>query len=74
MSSSDGTEPSTEWATGYRVCLLPGGLEVSARLKTADELRNLVNLLRAGTVFLHAANVDMDKPLTLFKRAAALRE
>jgi hypothetical protein len=38
--------------TGYRVSIVPGVLEVSARLATAEELRNLVKVLRASIAIL----------------------
>lgn len=73
MNGSDGTEPSKGGATGYRVSLVPGGLQVSARLGTTEELRNLVKLLRAGIVFLEkTAEGDMDETVTLTKRVAAV--
>ena len=63
------TEPSPSSPTGYRVSLIPGGLEVSARLGTVEEISNLVRLLRAGTVFIEqTTDGDMDQPLNLSKR------
>ena len=35
-------------ATGYRVSLVPGGLEVSARLASNEELAILVKVLEAN--------------------------
>jgi hypothetical protein len=35
-------------ATGYRVSLVPGGLEVSARLASNEELATLVKVLEAN--------------------------
>jgi hypothetical protein len=66
------TEPSTPTGavapTGYRVSLVPGALEVSARLANADELRNLVKVLRASVVILDDATEDeADTPLSLTK-------
>lgn len=70
------TEPSTQLsspygsagATGYRVSIVPGALEVSARLVTPEEVRNLIKVLQAGGVALESTtDGDMDKPLTLAK-------
>jgi hypothetical protein len=36
--------------TGYRVSLLPGALEISARLSSAEELQLLIQLLQANMV------------------------
>ena len=70
-AKTKGTEPESapSWATGYRVSLVPGGLEVSARLGTAEEIRSLVKLLQAGTVFIEkTSDGDMDMPLNLTQR------
>ena len=40
--------PPTATPTGYRVSILPGTLEVSARLGSADELSHLVRVLQAN--------------------------
>jgi hypothetical protein len=74
-AKSNVTEPSTPTGaaapTGYRVSLVPGALEVSARLATAEELRNLVKVLRASIVILDdATEGDTDQPLSLTKRVA----
>jgi hypothetical protein len=51
-AKSNVTEPSTPTPaavpTGYRVAVVPGALEVSARLGTPEEVRNLMKVLRAG--------------------------
>lgn len=66
-STADG---STQVApTGYRVAIVPGALEVSARLATADELRNLVRVLSASITILADAQEDHD-PSNLSKRLA----
>jgi hypothetical protein len=58
--------------TGYRVCIVPGALEVSARLDDPEEIRNLVKVLRAGIVVLEdTADGDMDAPLNLQPKHAA---
>jgi hypothetical protein len=56
--------------TGYRVAVVPGALEISARLGTPEEIRNLMKVLRAGIAILEDG--DMDKPLTLSNRVAAV--
>jgi len=40
--------PPTQAATGYRVSVLPGTLEVSAPVASADELSHLVSVLEAN--------------------------
>jgi hypothetical protein len=74
-AKNDVTEPSTQAGaaapTGYRIALVPGVLEVSARLATTEELRNLVKLLQASIViFDNAAQGDTDSPLSLTERVA----
>jgi hypothetical protein len=76
-ATSNGTEPSTPTgsavSTGYRVSLVPGALEISARLGTPEEVRNLVKVLRAGIVILEdTAEGDMDEAASLTKRVAAV--
>jgi hypothetical protein len=71
-SKSSGTEPSAV-PTGYRVSVVPGALEVSARLGTPEEVRNLMKVLRAGMIILEdTTEGDMDEPLNLTKRVAAV--
>jgi hypothetical protein len=55
--------------TGYRVSILPGALEVSARLASAEELRNLVKVLQANTA-IWADSAGDEPPLSLSKRLA----
>jgi hypothetical protein len=70
-SSGSSVTPTTAAPTGYRVSLVPGALEVSARLATAEELRNLVKVLRASVVILEdVTEGDTDKSLGLTKRVA----
>jgi hypothetical protein len=69
-TTSNRTEPTTQTVTaaptGYRVSVVPGALEVSARLVTPEEARNLVKVLRAGITALEdTAEGDMDEPLML---------
>src|SRR6185312_13057364 len=72
------TEPSIPHAspyglampTGYRVSIVPGAVEVSARLVTPEEIRNLIKVLQAGLSALESTtDGDMDAPMT-FKPAA----
>jgi hypothetical protein len=72
-----GAESSTPTAaavpTGYRVAVVPGALEISARLGTPEEVRNLMKVLRAGIAILEdTSEGDMDVPLSLTKRVAAV--
>ena len=71
-STTDGStaNPSPQVApTGYRVAIVPGALEVSARLATADELRNLVKVLSASIAILADDQDDCDA-VSLTKRIA----
>jgi hypothetical protein len=71
-STTDGSTVSNTPAvasTGYRVAIVPGALEVSARLATADELRNLVRVLSASIAILADAEDEPD-PASLTKRLA----
>ena len=74
---SSGTEPSTPTAaavpTGYRVAVVPGALEVSARLGAPEEVRNLIKVLRAGIIILEdTTEGDMDERVNLTKRMASV--
>jgi hypothetical protein len=76
-AKSTGTESSTPMAagvpTGYRVAVVPGALEISARLGTPEEVRNLMRVLRAGILILEeTAEGDMDEPLSLTRRVAGI--
>jgi hypothetical protein len=75
---SGGTEPSNPTGqtlpTGYRVCVVPGALDIAARLGTPEEVRNLVKVLRAGILILsEATESDTDIPESLAYRLAATR-
>ena len=70
------TETSTHglaMQTGYRVSVVPGAIEVTARLVEPNEVRNLMKVLGAGCIMLGAgciileetADGDLDKPLNL---------
>ena len=57
--------------TGYRVAVVPGAIEVSARLCTPEDVRNLMKVLRAGYAILEdTTDGDMDRPLTLTRPVA----
>ena len=75
-AKSNGTQPSTPMAgvpTGYRVAVVPGALEICARLGTPEEVRNLMKVLRAGILILEdTSEGDMDEPLSLTKRVAGI--
>jgi len=76
-AETDATEPSTPTGpaapTGYRVSVVPGALEISARLARPEEARNLMKVLRAGiTILEDTADGDMDGPLNPTKRVAAV--
>jgi hypothetical protein len=74
--TSNGTEPSaptvSEMATGYRVSVVPGAIEVSARLGAPGEVRELMKVLRAG-ILVFATDGDADVPEALGHRVAAIR-
>lgn len=71
-SKSNGTEAAAV-PTGYRVSVVPGALEISARLGTPEEVRNLMKVLRAGLIILEDTAVgDMDEPVNLTKRVAPI--
>jgi hypothetical protein len=73
--TSNGTEPSAPTAsipTGYRVGVVPGAIEVSARLGTAEEVRQLIKVLRAG-ILIFATDGDVDIPESFNHRVAAIR-
>jgi hypothetical protein len=59
--------------TGYRVAVVPGALEISARIGTPEEVRNLMKVLRAGILILEdTTEGDMDEPLRLTRRVAGI--
>jgi len=75
------SEPSIPFAspyglampTGYRVAIVPGALEISARLSAPEQIRNLIKVLRAGISALEdTTDGDMDNPLTLSNRVPAV--
>jgi hypothetical protein len=51
---------------------VPGAIEVSARLSTAQELRQLIKVLRAG-ILVFAADADVDPSESLNHRVAAIK-
>ena len=70
------TEPSAPTAlaipTGYRVGIVPNAIEVSARLGTPQEARQLLKVLRAS-LLVFEADYDVHIPKTLTHRVAAVR-
>jgi len=57
---------------GYRVGVVPGAIEVSARLSTAQEVRQLIKVLRAG-ILVFAADADVDTSESFNQRVAAIK-
>ena len=56
--------------TGYRVTVVLGAIEVTARLVEPNEVRNLMKVLQCGCIILEETSEgDMDKPLTLTRPA-----
>ena len=52
--------------TGYRVTVVPGAIEVTARLVEPNEVRNLMKVLQAGCIILEeTTDGNLDKPLNL---------
>ena len=74
--TSNGTEPCPPTAsampTGYRVGVVPGAIEVSARLGSAAEVRELIKVLRAG-ILIFANDGDADVPENFAHRVAAIK-
>jgi hypothetical protein len=74
--ASNETESSASTApaipTGYRVGVVPGAIEVSARLGTAAEVRELIKVLRAG-ILIFADDGDADVPEKFAHRIAAIK-
>jgi hypothetical protein len=55
----------------YRVSVVPGSIEVNARLKTPEEIRDLMKVLRAGLLILGKTDEEVDASVT--HRVAAIR-
>ena len=56
--------------TGYRVSIVLGAVEVTARLVTTEEIRNLIKVLQAGLSALESTTEgDMDASITLTRPA-----
>src|SRR4029079_10228551 len=74
--ASNGTESTAPTAsampTGYRVGVVPGAIEVSARLGTAAEFRDLIRVFRAG-ILIFADDGDTDVPEKFAHRVAAIK-
>ena len=64
-------EPSAPMAFPcYRVAIVPGAVEVSARLGCPEEIRDLVKVLRGSILAIEdTTDGDMDAPLNLTKPA-----
>jgi hypothetical protein len=58
--------------TGYRVGVVPGAIEVSARLGTPEEVRQLIKVLRAS-LLIFATDGDVTIPESFDHRVAAIR-
>ena len=58
--------------TGYRVGIVPGAIEVSARLGTPDEVREVIKVLRAS-ILTFTTDGDVDMPESLSHRVGAIR-
>jgi hypothetical protein len=75
-ATSNGTEPSPPTAlvipTGYHVGVVPGAIEVSARLGTPEEVRQLIKVLRAS-LLIFETDGDVDIPESFAHRVAAIR-
>ena len=74
--SINGAESSAPTAsampTGYRVSVVPNAIEVSARLGTAVEVRELIKVLRAG-ILIFANDGDADLQGNFAHRVAAIK-
>ena len=74
--TSNGTEAggatASAMSTGYRVGIVPGAMEVSARLGTPQEVRELIKVLRAG-ILIFATDGDVDIPESFTHRVGAIR-
>ena len=74
--TSNGTEPCPPTAsampTGYRVGVVPGAIQVSARLGSAAEVRELIKVLRAG-ILIFANDGDADLQGNFAHRVAAIK-
>ena len=74
-TSGDSEPPAltaSEMPTGYRVSVVPGAIEVSARLGEAGEVRELIKVLRAG-ILIFADDGDTDVPEKFAHRVAAIK-
>jgi hypothetical protein len=75
LENGGGTEPSPPtplvMPTGYRVGFVPDAIEVSARLGTPQEVRQLIKVLR-GSLLIFATDAE-DAPQTLTHRVEAIR-
>jgi hypothetical protein len=58
--------------TGYRVSVVPGAIEVSARLGAPGEVREVTKVLRAG-ILIFSNDGEVDVPENFTHRVAAIR-
>ena len=70
--TSNETKPPAAVPTGYRVSVVPGAIEVSARLGDAVEVRELMKVLRAG-ILVFGTDGDADVQENLSHRVGAIR-
>jgi hypothetical protein len=64
--------PQAPAPTGYLVSIVPGAIEVSARLATVDELRGLVKALTAsGATLLEGQAVEIESLSKRLSKASA---
>jgi hypothetical protein len=74
--ASNGTESTAPTAsampTGYRVGVVPGAIEVSARLGTPAEVREVIKVLRAS-LLIFSTDANVDDPESLTHRIAAIK-
>jgi hypothetical protein len=68
INNTSEASAATAAPTGYRVSIVPCALEVSARLATARELRDLVKVLRAAITILEDESEDDSDAPSLAKR------
>jgi len=72
-TSSETSAPTTlVIPTGYRVGIVPGAIEVSARLGTPEEVREVIKVLRAS-ILTFTTDGDEDVPESFSHRVGAIR-
>jgi hypothetical protein len=71
-ASEQSSLPQAAPPTGYWVSIVPGAIEVSARLATVDELRGLVKALTAsGAILSEGPAVEIDSLSKRLSKASA---